>query len=541
MTTHPQRSIQRLTLAAALLAITGIATSCGGGDDAVEPSAADPQSYYEDYPEGGDQGGAAGATSSKVGGAATSAEDAGEPGLLEDNTFVDAGMSGFVDPSIDPESTFALDVDNGSFRVAQALVAEGLRPPAESVRAEEWVNALPYDDPAPTETDLALRTETGMAPASADGTQEVRVAVTARELAASDRPSVNLTLVVDRSGSMDIRTRLGLVKSSIALLAESLRPDDTVSVVAFDDTVDVVLPPTRVDERGTILAAVDRLQPGGSTNLADGLRLGYEQARSAYRQGGVNVVVLCSDGVANVGMTGPEGITATIAEEGQQGIHLVTVGYGMGNYNDHLMEQLADQGDGFYRYVDTYEEARHLYVDELTSLLTPVADDARTQVDFDPELVASYRLVGYDNRGMADETFEDLSADAGELGAGHRATALYEVRLAEGVAPGTQIGTASLRWVSAATRAAGSAEAPVLAADPEVTPSDSFALATAAADLAELVKLGGYEAYQDGEDYPTTTYAALRGRVDGLVARGVPGATDLLALVDGCERGAPGY
>ena len=531
MTPHSPRSSQRTALAAALLALTGLATSCGGGDANVEPSAADPQSYYEDYPEGGaDQGGAAGTSSSKAGRPATSAEDAGEPGLLEDNTFVDAGISGFVDPSIDPESTFALDVDNGSFRVAQALVAEGLRPPAESVRSEEWVNALPYDDPAPTESDLALRTETGMAPALDDGTQEVRVAVTARELAASDRPSVNLTLVVDRSGSMDIRTRLGLVKSSIALLAESLRPDDTVSVVAFDDTVELVLPPTRVDERGTILAAVDRLQPGGSTNLADGLRLGYEQARSEYRQGGVNVVVLCSDGVANVGMTGPEGITATIAEEGQRGIHLVTVGYGMGNYNDHLMEQLADQGDGFYRYVDTYEEARHLYVDELTSLLTPVADEARAQVDFDPELVTSYRLVGYDNRGMSDESFEDLSADAGELGAGHRATALYEVRLAEGVAPGTQIGTASLRWVSATTRGAGTAEAPVLAADPEVTPSDSFALATAAADLAELVKLGGYAG-----DERTTSYAGLRFRVEALVARGVPGATDLLALVDGCE------
>ena len=243
-----------------------------------------------------------------------------------------------------------------------------------------------------------------------------------------------------------------------------------------------------MEENEEILAAVDRLYPGGSTNLADGLRLGYEQARSAYRPGGVNVVVLCSDGVANVGMTGPDSITATIAEEGQQGIHLVTVGYGMGNYNDHLMEQLADQGDGFYRYVDTYEEAEHLYVDELTSLLAPVADDARTQVEFDPELVSSYRLIGYDNRAMLDEQFEDLAADAGELGAGHRASALYEVRLAPGVAPGQQIGVARLRWVSAATRAPGSAEAPVLAADPETTPSDDFALATAAADLAELVK-----------------------------------------------------
>jgi Ca-activated chloride channel family protein len=531
---------QRTALAATLLALAGLVTACGGEADNVGPSAADPQSYYDDYDEG-DQG-VAGASNSNVG-APAAAQDGQQPGLLEDNTFVDAGMSGYQDPSDEPESTFALDVDNGSFRVAQALVAQGLQPPAESVRSEEWVNALPYDDPAPTETDLALRTETGMAPRLDDGTQEVRVAVTARELAAQDRPSVNLTLVVDRSGSMDIRSRLGLVKSSIALLAESLRPDDTVSVVAFDDTVDLILPPTSVAEGETILDSVDRLQPGGSTNLAAGLELGYEQARTAYRPGGVNVVVLCSDGVANVGITGPDSITATIAEQGQRGIHLVTVGYGMGNYNDHLMEQLADQGDGFYRYVDTYEEARHLYVDDLTSLLTPVADDARAQVEFDPELVSSYRLIGYDNRAMADESFEDLGVDAGELGAGHRASALYEVRLATGVAPGTQIGTARVRWLSAATRAMGVAESPVLAADPKATPSDSFALATAAADLAELVKLGGYDGEYEADDPTgrTTSYAGIRARVDALVARGVPGASDLLALLDGCEGGTPGY
>ena len=304
------------------------------------------------------------------------------------------------------------------------------------MRAEEWVNAFAYGDPAPTEADLAVRTESGVRP-DADGAQLVRVAVTAREVAAAERPSVNLTLVVDRSGSMGEGNRIGLVKDSLALLAGSLRPDDTVSVVSFDDQVELLLPPTPVSENERVLASVDDLYPRGSTNLADGLSLGYEQARSAYRPGGINVVVLCSDGVANVGMTGPEGITASIAEAGREGIHLVTVGYGMGNYNDHLMEQLADQGDGFYRYVDTYEEAQELYVDELTSLLAPVADDARTQVSFDPELVSSYRLVGYENRAMDDDSFADLSADAGELGAGHHASALYEVWTAPGVAPGT--------------------------------------------------------------------------------------------------------
>jgi Ca-activated chloride channel homolog len=499
------------------LALTaGLLTACGGGGGGGEATSPEAQGYYDTY--------------------AAPAGSPGEPGPLEDNTFVDAGMSGFVDPAVDPESTFALDVDDGSFRVAQALAAEGLRPPAASVRSEEWVNALPYDDPAPTETDLALGTETGPAAGLDDGTQEVRVAVTARDLSAEERPSVNLTLVVDRSGSMDIRSRLGLVKSSIALLAESLRPDDTVSVVGFDDTADVVLPPTRVDDRDTIVASVDRLYARGSTNLADGLSLGYDQARSAYRPGGINVVILCSDGVANVGMTGPDGITAMIAERGREGIHLVTVGYGMGNYNDHLMEQLADQGDGFYRYVDSYEEARHVYLEELTSLLTPVADEARSQVEFDPEKVASYRLIGYDNRTMDDQSFEDLGADAGELGAGHRATALYEVRLVPGVEPGTRIGTAKLRWVSAQTRAPGGAEAPIMAADPAVVPSDSFALATAAADLAELVKLGGSSTGY--EEQPTTSYDGLRARITALAERAVPGATDLLALLNGCENGS---
>ena len=335
------------------------------------------------------------------------------------------------------------------------------------MRAEEWVNAFAYGDPAPTEADLAVRTESGVRP-DADGAQLVRVAVTAREVAAAERPSVNLTLVVDRSGSMGEGNRMGLVKDSLALLAGVAAPRRHRLGGQLRRPGRAAAPADPgLRERARAGARSTDLYPRGSTNLADGLSLGYEQARSAYRPGGINVVVLCSDGVANVGMTGPEGITASIAEAGREGIHLVTVGYGMGNYNDHLMEQLADQGDGFYRYVDTYEEAQDLYVDELTSLLAPVADDARTQVSFDPELVSSYRLVGYENRAMDDHSFADLSADAGELGAGHHASALYEVWTAPGVAPGTPIGTAQVLWKTPGTNAPASASAPVLAADPE--------------------------------------------------------------------------
>ncbi len=470
-------------------------TACGGGaeeNDAVSPSA----------------GGATYAPQADAGG----------------NTFQDEGVSGSVDTATDSRSTFALDVDDGSYRVAQAMVAQGQRPPADSVRAEEWVNAFDYGDPAPTEAALAVRAESGLRATGDPASQVVRVAVTAREIAAEGRPSVNLTLVVDRSGSMAMGNRSGLVRDSLDLLTQSLRPDDTISVVGFDDQVDLVVPPTPAEDRETIMGALASLTPRGGTDVAGGLSLGYEQAREAYRPGGINVVVLCSDGVANVGITGPESIAARIAEEGRNGIHLVTVGYGMGNYNDHLMEQLADQGDGFYRYVDTYEEAQKVYVDELTSLLAPVADDARTQVELDPELVTSYRLVGYENRAMDDDSFEDLGADAGELGAGHHASALYEVRLAPGVVPGERIGTAKVLWKTPGTDAPGLATASVYAADPETPMSDSLQLATAVADLAQVAK--GYGAERE----PTASAYDVQQRAAELASRGVPGAVELAEL-----------
>ena len=301
-------------------------------------------------------------------------------------------------------------------------------------------------------------------------------------------PRVNVTLVVDRSGSMDIRERLGLVQSSLALLADRLNGDDMVSVVSFEDQATPILEPTPVRQTDKIIEAVESLKPGGSTNLEAGLRLGYQQARESFDDDAVNLVVLCSDGVANVGRTGPGSITEQIAEEGADGIHLVTVGYGMGNYNDHLMEQLADLGDGFYSYVDTFDEAEQLFGSDLTTTLTPVAGEARTQVEFDPALVTAYRLIGYDNRAIADDEFDNMAVDAGELGAGHRATALYEVRLADGVEPGATIGTATVRWTSTETGRTRTVTADLVAAAADANPSADLALATTVADLAQLLK-----------------------------------------------------
>ena len=385
------------------------------------------------------------------------------------------------------------------------------------------MNAFDYGDPAPTEAALAVRAESGVRTDDAPGSQVVRVAVTARDLAADERPSVNLTLVVDRSGSMAMGNRTG-TRPRLA------RPADPEPASRRHDLggrlrrqVELVVPPTPVEDREAIIGALASLTPRGSTDVEGGLSLGYEQAREAYRPGGINVVVLCSDGVANVGLTGPESIAARIAEEGRNGIHLVTVGYGMGSYNDHLMEQLADQGDGFYRYVDTYEEAQQSRrrADQPARAgrrRRPHAGRARS------ERVASYRLIGYENRAMDDDSFEDLGADAGELGAGHHASALYEVRLAEGVEPGDLIGSATVLWKTPGTDEPVAASAQLYAADPEVPMPDSLALA--------LPSRTSRRSSRDPVSDRPTSLDDVRSRAAALASRGVPGAADLAALAE---------
>ncbi|RHW25969.1 DUF3520 domain-containing protein [Nocardioides immobilis] len=533
----------RISAAAiAALLSTAVLAACTGTDPEPGPDSPrdiDARSYYDDYDSDTDTDYGSAPTYSTQ--AESEAGDVAEPtippGPNEDNVFRDHGSSGFVDATADPRSTFALDVDTGSYGVARTFLRDGLRVPRAAIRVEEWVNAYEYDDPAPTDSDLGLSAETGLAPSLTDGTQLVRVGVSAREVSAADRPRVNITLVVDRSGSMDIRERLGLVQSSLALLAARLNPDDTVSVVSFEDQARPILEPTPVANTAAIVEAIEGLKPGGSTNLEAGLRLGYEQARDAFDPHAVNMVVLASDGVANVGSTGPGSIIDTIQEEGRSGdgaIHLVTVGYGLGNYNDHLMEQLADLGDGFYAYVDDYAEAEQLFGEDLVTTLTPVASEARTQVTFDPELVTSYRLIGYDNREIADEDFTDPGTDAGELGAGHHATALYEVRLAPGVEPGAVIGNAAVRWNPIGTGSTGDTPQEEVAIDlvaadpdnPEAAPSYRLELAATVADLAQVLKQRA--PYADR----AVTLDGLLVRAEELVDADVPGAGDLLTLVE---------
>jgi len=386
----------------------------------------------------------------------------------------------WTDPATDGQSTFGLDVDTGSYSSGRRWIEDRMPPEPDSVRVEEYVNAV-VEAPAFSGDD-ALDLEVGgatspFAPEEAP-TQLLRVSIGSAPLSAEDRPDVDLTLVVDVSGSMD-GPPLTLVKSSLVTLTRQLRPTDTVAIVTYGDTAEVVLPATAMADTLTVLEAIEDLRIEGSTNAEAGLALGYHTARATQAASAtdrVNRVVLASDGVANVGVTDPDGLAAQLRDDADAGIKLITLGFGMGEYNDPLMEQLADQGDGFYAYVDDDDEAQRLFVDELTASLITVAEEARAQVSFNHEAVAGYRLLGYENRAIADEDFRNDAVDAGEIGAGHSVVALYEVRLRPDAQPDQRVATVDLRWLTpgsseAATEIGGDIEVadlttPWTAADP---------------------------------------------------------------------------
>ncbi len=363
-----------------------------------------------------------------------------------DQRFTDYGIRTFVRTSRDPLSTFALDVDTGSYTIARRYFDDGSRPPQESVRVEEYVNAFDYDYDVPR-NGLDVQVDGGPSPFHEDGWL-IRVGVQAVEVDDDERLPVSLTFVVDTSGSMNTEDRLGLVKESLSLLVDELDRDDTVAIVTYSGSSGVVLEPTSVRNREEILDAIDGMESGGSTNLQAGLDTGYDMAREAFREDGLNRVIVASDGLANAGITDVDRLVERIRRDADAGVGLVTVGYGLSGYNDTTMEQLADNGDGFYAYVDTIDEAERLFSDELTSTLVTAAIDGKIQVEFDPDVVDEYRLIGYENRGVLDQDFRNDEVDAGELGAGHQATALYEVFFDRDVDidDRAELGVVRLRW-----------------------------------------------------------------------------------------------
>jgi Ca-activated chloride channel homolog len=366
-------------------------------------------------------------------------------------TFADPGENPFIDPRVDNRSTFGLDVDTASYTVARRFVGDGNLPDPASVRVEEFVNFFDQDYAPPDDDAFAIHADGGPSPFIAPDETLLRVGIKARDVAEEARPPAALTFVIDVSGSMSRENRLELVKQSLGLLVEMLRADDTVGIVVYGSDARVVLAPTPARDAGAILGAVESLHPEGSTNAAAGLALGYDLARETFVPGGINRVILASDGVANVGATDADTILSRIRDGTETGIQLVAIGVGMGNFNDVLLEQLADDGDGFYAYVDDIDEARRVFVSDLTGTLQSVALDARAQVDFDRSSVEAYRLVGYENRAIADDDFRNDSVDAGAIGAGHEVTVLYALRLTREGGPGDRVATIGLRWIDPAT------------------------------------------------------------------------------------------
>ena len=467
----------------------------GGDDDMADEEEADDDMAEEDHmaEEAASDGFFDDSTDDADSGLFAEEGDEDAEARLENNTFQDYGVRPFVDTDVDNLSTFALDVDTGSYVVTRRWLDEGQIPQPESVRVEEFVNAFDYDYDVPR-SGLSLLVDGGPSPFDR-GNVLVRVGVQAAVIDDRDRPPAALTFVVDTSGSMDRDDRLGLVKEALAELVDELDRDDTVAIVTYGDSSAIILEPTPARDEREILDAIDDLRPGGSTNLEAGLETAYDLAERAFVEGGINRLILASDGVANVGTTDPGELTRRISDRAINGIQLVTVGFGMGNYNDVTMEQLADQGDGFYAYVDTRDEAERLFEEELVDTLAPVAIDGRIQVEFDSDLVDEYRLIGFENRGVLDRDFRNDDVDAGELSSGHTVTALYELELDRDAGRGDELGEVRLRWQDPETFDWVEIDTDIDFNDIEedwFDTSDEFQLATTVAAWAEVLRGSPY-------------------------------------------------
>ncbi|HUP66544.1 MAG TPA: von Willebrand factor type A domain-containing protein, partial [Thermoanaerobaculia bacterium] len=405
--------------------------------------------------------------------------------------FESAGVNPFIDTEDDALSTFGLDVDTGSYSVARRYLTDGHLPPPASIRVEEFLNSFDYGDRPPQRGNFSISAEGGPWPyLRGQRYYGLRFGIHGREVSVAARKPATLIFTIDTSGSMAQQSRLETVKDALEILVEQLGRRDRIGLVTYGSSARVVLEPT--GDHSAILRAIERLRPEGSTNVEEGLLVAYDLAGRYFREGEINRIILCSDGVANVGGTGHESILQRIGAAARRGIELTTVGFGMGNYNDVLMEQLANKGNGQYAYVDNLREARRIFEENLTSTLQTIARDAKVQVEFNPRTVASYRLLGYENRDIADHRFRDDRVDAGEIGAGHSVIALYEIKLQPRVRPGDEIATLHLRYkdVDGGDRVIETKKVVKVAdlAGRWSSASESYRLASLVATFAEVLK-----------------------------------------------------
>ncbi|MEH1932311.1 MAG: von Willebrand factor type A domain-containing protein [Nostoc sp.] len=338
---------------------------------------------------------------------------------IEDNPFHRVGN--------DPLSTFSIDVDTASYSNVRRFITQGELPPKDAVRIEELINYFTYNYPQPKgDRPFSVTTEVAAAPWNPQH-KLVQVGLQGKRLESETLPPSNLVFLIDVSGSMDDPNKLPLVQQSLKLLVNKLRPEDRVSLVVYAGNAGLVLPATRGSQKSTILAAIDRLEAGGSTAGGQGIELAYKIAKQNFLKSGNNRVILATDGDFNVGVSSDGDLTRLIEQKRDQGIFLTVLGFGTGNYKDSKMEQLADKGNGNYAYIDTLLEAKKVLVNDLRGTLFTIAKDVKIQVEFNPAKVQAYRLIGYENRLLQNQDFNDDKKDAGDIGAGHSVTALYEI------------------------------------------------------------------------------------------------------------------
>lgn len=403
-----------------------------------------------------------------------------------------------------PVSTFSVDVDTGSYANVRRFLNQGQLPPEGAVRLEEMVNYFPYDYPLPSDgSPFGVTTEVAATPWNPN-TRLLRVGIKASERAAAELAPANLVFLVDVSGSMDRREGLPLVKSTLKLLVDQLRDQDRVSLVVYAGESRVVLKPTSGRDKAKIRNAIEQLTAGGSTAGASGIELAYQMAREGFIDQGINRILLATDGDFNVGISDFDSLKQMAVDQRKSGVSLTTLGFGVDNYNEHLMEQLADAGDGNYAYIDNLREARKVLVEQLSSTLAVVARDVKLQVEFNPAQVSEYRLLGYENRALKREDFSNDKVDAGEIGAGHTVTALYEIvpkgskgwleplrytQAKAGEGNATELAMLRVRYKPAAGGSSRLIEHPIKSA--QHTPSDDLRFSAAVAAFAQQLKGDG--------------------------------------------------
>lgn len=411
--------------------------------------------------------------------------------------FKHYGVNPFVSTDDDHLSTFAIDADNASYSMTRSYLTRGSLPPEEAVRVEEFVNNFKYEYRHPQERAFRVCLE-GAPSKFGDKYQLLKIGIVGKKIDECRRQDANLVFVIDVSGSMDMENRLGAVKKALHMLVDNLTERDRVGIVAYRTDAFEVLSPTSIRDRERILRAIDGLYASGSTWAEGGLRLGYKMANRCFDRNRINRIILCTDGVANEGQTAAEDILKEIKQYADRGITLSAIGFGMNNYNDVLLEKLGDKGNGHYAYVDSWEEARRIFVENLTGTLQVIARDVKIQVDFNPNTVDRYRLLGYENRDVADNQFRNDKVDGGEIGSGHTVTALYEIKLKD-EARG-DLGTVYVRYKDPTTLAVNEVAEPIeqsYFSRSFESASCDFRLAAAAAEFSEILRKSYWA--QDGQ------------------------------------------